>query len=259
VRADNGVVSFSVSPQVRVLALVGILVAVAGGLAMMMLGHSSSSAPATHVIKPLGHSTAPGSHVTKPSVSKTVPAKPAVKKPVVTHRVVTPKPVTHKAVAPKPVTHKAVAHKVVAPKHVAKPKPVVHTFKVAANGLPKPVVAALQKHKVVVVALFEPNRKATKTQLARAQAGTSAGAAAGVDAMALAEAAAGAKDAKAGFVGVNVLSQGKAKPLAAVFGVTADPTVLVLTRVKHAWKLSVKLAGYADRTTVAQAASNSRP
>jgi len=227
-------VSFSVSPQVRVLALVGILVAVAGGLAVMAMGRAGGSSTTAHkVIRPLGHPTAPGA--TKPKVVPATAAKPAVKaavKPVVVHKVV--------------------------------PKPKVSPgVKVAANGLPKPIVHALAHYRVVVVSLYEPNRRATALQLARAQAGTSAGAATGVDAIALAEAASGARDAGAGFVGVNVLSQGKAKPLAALFGVLQDPSVLVFTRVHskpvNTWTLSAKLAGYADRTTVAQAAANSRP
>jgi hypothetical protein len=245
VAADNQHVSFSVSPQVRVLALVGVLVAVAGGLAMMVMSHagSTSSAP-PKVIRPLHAHRAvvkPSVHVTKPAVK---PVVKAAARPVV-------KPVA------KPVV-KAVAKPVVTP--------VAHAAKyhvVARNGLPTSISAKLETHDVVVVSLYEPNRRTTQGQRNAAESGANAGAATGVDAIALAEAAAGAKDAGAGFVGVDVLSQKDAKPLAALFGVLEDPSVLIFTRVPGkpvaSWKLSLTLTGYADRTSVAQAAANSRP
>jgi hypothetical protein len=221
--------STTISPQVRLIALIGVIVAVAGGLAFMAMSHAhGSSTTAPKVIKPLHpvnkHAVTPA-HTVKPvTPHATRPVEPAPK-PVVKHR---------------------------APRLVA------------SNGLPIAIAQSLRKHPVVVVALYQPRRDASRAQLQAAFTGTSPVAAIDFDRFALAEAAAGAKDANAGFVGINVLSQRQAKPLATVFGMLEDPTVLVFTcprlasgkLTKCPGQLSVELLGYSDRTMVAQAATN---
>lgn len=128
---------------------------------------------------------------------------------------------------PKPAAVKPEAKPVPA----QKPKPTV-----AANGLPLSIARALTKNSVVVVSLVVPN--------------------ASVDELARAEAQAGARDAGAGFVTVNVLDQAQGGPLAAKLGVLEAPAVLVYRRPDA---LFVQLEGFADRETVAQAATNARP
>ena len=90
------------------------------------------------------------------------------------------------------------------------------------------------------------------------------GAGGGVDDEAVNEARAGAKLAGAGFVAVNVANERQARPLLPLLagaasgadGVLDAPAVLVFQRPK---KLFVRLEGFADRDTVAQAATNAAP
>jgi hypothetical protein len=121
----------------------------------------------------------------------------------------------------------------------AKPAPPVDEAPVPvepvepANGLPVPITQALALHDVVVVSLVSP--------------------AAPVDGLALSEARAGAKLAGAGFVRIPVASQRDMKHLTAVLGVRHTPSLLVFARPSH---LFVQVNGFADRETVAQAATN---
>ncbi len=101
------------------------------------------------------------------------------------------------------------------------------------HGLPMALAQTLQRHDVVVVSLFTRN--------------------AAVDRLARAEAAAGAKQVAAGFVALNVRRRANSEPLATKLGVLNSPSVLVYTRPA---KLFVKLDGFADLATVAQAAAN---
>jgi hypothetical protein len=171
----------TVSAPVRIVALVGLLVATAMGIGTFVLGSTDEGVAATpHVIKP------------------------------------------HKAkAAAKPVA-----------KAKAKPKPRATT---AANGLPIDIADALAKKPVVVVALYSPG--------------------ASVGQMALKEAQAGAALAGAGFVRLNVSDPRKSRPLTALLGVLPDPAVLVFERPNEVF---VRIDGFADRETVAQAAANAR-
>src|SRR5258707_10629 len=102
--------------------------------------------------------------------------------------------------------------------------------------LPAPLQWELALHKIVVVSLYNPN--------------------ADVDAISVAEAHAGATDAGAGFLLVNVLDNKLAGPLTALLpggGLLPDPGVLVY---RAPGDIMVRLNGFADRTTVSQAATN---
>jgi hypothetical protein len=134
------------------------------------------------------------------------------------------KPGTHGTVA-KP---KAVLTK---PKVAPKPKPVV-----LLPGLAPEVAAALRRHVVVVVSLFDPQAR--------------------VDQISLAEASAGARAADAGFVPLDVLRQGQGGPLVKQLGVLPDPAVLVYRRPGD---LVARFDGFVDRDTVAQAVVNAMP
>jgi hypothetical protein len=192
------------------------MVALMGGYLLLGRGQSSSSAAVPATIKPL--------HPVKKHVTKTVApkAKPAAKKAAAT-------PV-------KKVEAKTVAKPVVAPK--AKPK--VHVPAVI-DGMPSELALALRSHSVVVVSLFTPDSS--------------------VDSMATQEARDGAKTANVGFVSFNVADEKIVAPLSSVLTgaptpadrVLDGPAVLVFVRPKA---LFVRLNGFADRDTVAQAAAN---
>jgi hypothetical protein len=129
--------------------------------------------------------------------------------------------------APANVAPKAVR----APKRTTVRKPAPKP--VAPNGLPSSIASALQGNEVVVVSLYAPDLP--------------------LDDMALQEARAGATAAGAGFVALNVLNESQSRPLAEKLGLLEDPAVLVF---KGGGDLFVRLTGFADQQTVAQAATN---
>jgi cytoskeletal protein RodZ len=102
-----------------------------------------------------------------------------------------------------------------------------------ATGLPAPVAKALQTHEVVVLSLVSPGSA--------------------VDELAAAEASAGAKRAGVGFVKITVADRKDLTRLTAELQVRHTPSVLVFTRPD---RLFVQVKGFADRDTVAQAATN---
>jgi hypothetical protein len=104
---------------------------------------------------------------------------------------------------------------------------------VAPNGLPSVVARALRRHRVVVVSLYASD--------------------AALDTLARIESRAGAADARAGFVAVNVLDRKRSEPLALATGVVEAPGTLVFRRPG---KLVTHIEGFADRVAVAQAAAN---
>jgi hypothetical protein len=109
------------------------------------------------------------------------------------------------------------------------------------DGMPAALARALENNDVVVVSLYAPRSS--------------------VDAMAAAEAKSGAALAGAGFVQLNVANEKVVAPLTSLLTgaqtaadrVPDDPAVLIFQRPKT---LFVRLNGFADRDTVAQAASN---
>jgi hypothetical protein len=150
-------------------------------------------------------------------------------------------PVKHKVAATakaRPVAKPKVTT-AAAPKRVAKPKK--RAVPAVIDGMPGALAVALRSHSVVVVALYAPDSE--------------------VDSMALDEAKAGAVSAGAGFVALDVSNEKVAAPLTSLLtgGATAadrvldDPAVLVFRAPKT---LFVRLNGWNDRDTVAQAADN---
>jgi hypothetical protein len=124
----------------------------------------------------------------------------------------------------------AATKRAVAPKPKPKPKRIDPTLN---KGLPSTISSAFSGRKVVVVALYAPDVP--------------------LDEMAVAEARAGAGAAGVGFVALNVLQETQAKPLTKLLGVLEDPGVLVFRRPGDVF---LRLSGYADQQTVAQAARN---
>jgi hypothetical protein len=102
----------------------------------------------------------------------------------------------------------------------------------AHDRLPAAIRRALAANNVVVVALYDPKAK--------------------IDGLAMREARAGADQAGSAFVPVDVRRDGVAS-LNARYGVVQDPAVLVL---RPPGSLVVRIDGFADRETVAQAAVN---
>jgi acyl-CoA synthetase (AMP-forming)/AMP-acid ligase II len=125
------------------------------------------------------------------------------------------------------------------PQHVVatpKPQPVVDITVVKAAraaGLPESLAQALGRSKTVVVSLYDPYSQ--------------------VDGPSFAEAKAGATLAGVAFVPLNVLSQRDVGKLTQQLGLLPDPGVLVYVRPAS---LAAKIAGFADKETVAQAARN---
>jgi len=151
------------------------------------------------------------------------------------------KPAASKTPVSKTAVPKAAAAKPVAPpaKAAAKPKPRPAAAAppknppLAPSGFPAAVDAALRSHEVVVVSLYVPGAR--------------------VDQLAIDEARAGAALGGAGFVALNVLEEKTAKPLLAKLGTLEDPSLLV---VKRPGVVALRMSGFVDRDTVAQAAAN---
>jgi hypothetical protein len=124
------------------------------------------------------------------------------------------------------------------PKAVAKPKPHVPAV---IDGMPSALALALRAHPVVVVSLFTPGSS--------------------VDSVATDEARHGAATAHAGFVAFSVADEKIVAPLSSLLTgaptpadrVPDGPAVLVFQRPNT---LFVRLNGFVDRDTVAQAAAN---
>jgi hypothetical protein len=173
------------------------------------------------VIKPL-HPVK--KHVTKPVAPK---AKPTAKKVAATP-------------AKKAATTKVATKTAAKPVAVHKARPKAHVPAVI-DGMPSQLALALRSHRVVVVSLFTPDSS--------------------VDSMSTQEARDGARAAHVGFVSFNVADEKIVAPLSSLLTgaptpadrVLDGPAVLVFVRPRA---LFVRLNGFADRDTVAQAAAN---
>ena len=160
------------------------------------------------------------SAATPPVVIKHHPFGPGAKK--LAHRLATGKAAaTHAGVKQLPAAHK--------------PRPVRPPSELAAlsAGLPTSLARELGRHAVVVVELYDPQSE--------------------TDAIAYAEAQAGAEAAHVGFLPLSVLGH-DVNTLTQKFGqVLPDPGLLVYSRPAT---LAVRIDGFADKDTVAQAAAN---
>jgi len=203
--------TFTLSPPVRLAAIIGLAATVllAGGLKMLGGGGGSVATP----------------HITHHPFGPGATAK---------HTAATVAPKTHPA--SKPATKEATKPRATAKPAQVAPKPVVDQAAVTAAldaGLPASVASALGRSRTVVVSLYDPYSQ--------------------VDGIAFAEAKAGAALAGVGFVPLNVLSQAQVGKLTERLGLLPDPGLLVYVRPGT---LAVKISGFADKETVAQAAQN---
>jgi hypothetical protein len=122
---------------------------------------------------------------------------------------------------------------VATPKPKPKAKPAKPPAPAQPDGLPAALTAALVRNRIVVVSLYAPRVE--------------------LDDMALQEAKAGAAEAGAGFVAVNVMSEVESRQLTKQLGVLEDPAVLVF---KRPGDLVTRFSGFADEQTIFQAARN---
>lgn len=157
--------------------------------------------------------------------------KHAKPKPAVARKA---KPKAKPATASRPKT-KPVVVPVAPTAPVRKPFEAPKGDPVDAHGLPLVLARALRKQPVAVVALYDPRSA--------------------IDEMALAEARAGAADVKAAFVAISIRNEPQVRPLTQLLGVLETPAILVYERPNT---LFVRIEGFSDRQTVAQAAVNAR-
>ena len=199
--------NLTVSPQIRIVAIVGLIAALGLGASMFMLGGHSSKTTTQSVTTTSVRRHAPPTKPTTPATKHHTSTKPRT---------------TTKHVA------KAKTH------HAAKPAKF-HGNPVYAQ-LPQALQWQLAHHKVVVVSLYNPSSD--------------------TDAISVAEAHAGAVEAGAGFLLVNVLDNSVAGILTGLRpsgSLLPDPGVLVY---RAPGNVAIELDGFNDRDAVAQAAKN---
>ena len=143
--------NLTVSPQIKIIALVGMLAAVGLAASLFVLGGSSNKTVTTvAAVRPPAKTHAPVRHATKPRTTVHTPAKHATKTKAHT------------------VAH-AKAHKKAHPARF-------HGNAVYAQ-LPRPLQWQLSHHKVVVVSFYNPSSNVDAISVAEAHAGaTDAGA-----------------------------------------------------------------------------------
>jgi hypothetical protein len=203
----------TISPQIRILAVVGLLAAVGLGASLLVFGHGSS--------KTAGQAAT--THATPRSSTPVTPAH------------TTPRTRSNPAKAAAAAKHTAKT-RVASRTQATKTKPAGFRGNRVYANLPRPLQWELAHHKVVVVSLYNPSSD--------------------VDAISVAEAHAGAIDAGAGFLLVSVLDNKVAGILTALLpggGLLPDPGVLVY---RAPGDIAIRLDGFADRASVAQAATN---
>jgi hypothetical protein len=212
-------VALTVSPAIRIVALIGLLLALGAGGAMRFMGGGAGSATA---VAPSQNSAVLRAKIAAARAS--VRAK---------HPTAASATATHKNATAKPKAAPAATHA----KAPAKPAQPTKAAKKAApaitSALPFPLAQALAFNPTVVAVLYNPQSE--------------------VDGIAVAEARAGAALAGAGFVALSVLSQRDVGKLTEQMGLLPDPAVLVFRRPA---KLAARIDGFSDKETVAQAAQN---
>jgi hypothetical protein len=234
-------VNLTLSPPIKILALVGLIGVLGLGASTLVLGHGTPTVR-TSTAKPHGDAlTTPVKDLTP---AKTTPATVATKHhatatPAKKHVTVT-KPVTKPVTkAPAQTAAKARVKAVTPSPAKTQAKAVAHRAQrgnLVYEDLPKQLQWQLAQHKIVVVSLYNPH--------------------ADVDAISVAEAHAGATATKAGFLLVNVLDNSIAGLLTGLLpggGLLPDPGVLVY---RAPGDIMVRLDGFADRDSVAQAVTN---
>lgn len=197
--------STRVSPQIKVVALVGVLLIAVAGSGLFILRR---------------HQAAQSEVVTPPAPTKTATVHAPVRH-------------DHETGAPTGLSQSAAA--AIHGKLNTAPAPRLNHVNPL---LPAPLRAQLALHRIVVVSAYDPQ--------------------ASVDGLSVAEARAGAQDAKVGFALVNVLDNKVAGRLTALLpsgDLLPSPGILVY---RAPGRLVYRFDGYLDREAVAQAAANAK-
>lgn len=210
-----------VSAPVRVVALVGLLAALAMGAWMMTAGRAESdSGEAVEQLRPVRKADVVATRLSsRNNATAAGDTAPAAKPAVAAKRIVSTKPA--------PATKTTVPAKATEREAVAKPEPKL------PKGTPTTIAGLLAQHSVVVVLLYDARSK--------------------VDGYSLDEAVLGARNADAGFLRVDVRNEKQARRFTNAYGVLQTPTLLVFRRPGT---LALKLSGFADHETVEQAATS---
>jgi hypothetical protein len=213
-------VNVTISPQIRIVALVGLVLVVVAAGASMMLGRSGSSpSSATQVTV---HRHARPTHKT---TAVTVKKHGSTTKTVVAS--------SHHAVKH---GHHVVVKTKTTVVHTKKHTALVHRGNLVYSDLPAPLQWELASHHIVVVSIYSADSN--------------------VDAISVAEARAGATKSGAGFLLVNVLDNSIAGPLTALLpggGLLPDPGILIY---RSPGNVAMRIDGFVDRDAVAQAVAN---
>ena len=218
--------SLTISPPIRIAAIAGLLLAVVFGGVTTMLGRSHSPSATQTPLR---------------TQAKTVTVHRSVSPATTTaHKTATTKQKTHAAAAKAATTTNATTAKTAAKhtavKHTAVKHAAAHHGNLVDATLPQALQWQLSQHKIVVVSIYDPN--------------------ASVDSISVAEAHAGAVEAGAGFLLVNVLDNSLAGLLTGVLpsgGLLPDPGVLIY---RAPGTLALRIDGFVDRDAVAQAAAD---
>jgi hypothetical protein len=243
--------NLTITPLIRIAALIGLvaILALGGGVLLLGRSHSTTAVPAgarhgsataaqrkTHVTPAATHAK------TKTAVKTAAPATHAKKTtPATVHKTATQQKAAtkHKATAQHATTpqHTTMTQHKTATKHEATPsKPAKFRGNPVYADLPAALQWELSRHKVVVVSFYDPN--------------------ANVDAISVAEAHAGAITTKAGFLLVSVLDNKVAGILTALLpegGLLPEPGVIIY---RAPGTIVQRMDGFVDRDSVAQAATN---
>ena len=220
--------NLSFSPPVKVVAAFGPILVVVAGARSTLPGKGGPEARrtrrsvSTHVTV---HKTTTASGATKTAATKTTTKKNAHGTTTVhKHVAVTTSP-TGKKTATKTVT---VTH---THKHVVHRHKVLPSGNLVSSDLPAPLQWQLARHHIVVVSFYDPQSN--------------------VDSISVAEAHAGATEAGAGFLLVNVLDNSLAGPLTALLpggGLLPDPGILIY---RAPGSVAYRIDGFSDRDAVA--------
>jgi hypothetical protein len=227
--ADNPMVTTTISPPIRIAALVGVIAAAAIGLGLYLLGRPVDPAtlppPPVHVPR---HVSVKPAHAAP--THKATTHKPATHRAGTTHRAATHKTAAHKTTTHRAATQRPATHRSTTQRATPRPK----TFATQPSGFPTAVDRAFRTHRVVVLVVYMPG--------------------ASVDAVVRKEARAGAAATGAGFVQVSALNNALATEVLAKTGVLPEPAVLVLRRPG----VVVATLGVTDRQTVVQAVAQAK-
>jgi hypothetical protein len=214
----------TLSPPIRIAALAGLVLVIVAGGASMMLGHSKSPTPA------------PTAAVHRSPVRTATTAKTAGR-PSHAHAVTTAGATSaHRAAALAAAAAAVKAEARAKAKAAAARRAAARRGNLVDADLPEPLAWQLSQHKIVVVSTYDPQSA--------------------VDEISVAEAHAGAAEAGAGFLLVDVLDNAVAGLLTGILpngGLLPDPGVLIY---RAPGTLALRIDGFVDRDAIAQAVAD---